>query len=111
MSYTKVMNEQQCEASSANDIAMKIVGDFWTLRIVDSLQEVELRFCQMERAIPEISPATLTSRLKKLEDSKIVERFVEVQDKQSVSYGLTPKGRALLPVLDAVKQFTMEYGS
>jgi DNA-binding HxlR family transcriptional regulator len=65
----------------------------------------------MERAIPDISPATLTTRLKKLEECGVVERYVETKDKQSVSYGLTVKGKALVPVLDAVKQFTAEYES
>ena len=89
--------------------AMKLVGDFWTLRIVDALSEAELRFCGIERAIPDINPATLTARLKRLEEADIIERSKEAQDKQSVSYYLTDKGRGLLPVLASIKSFTTIY--
>jgi DNA-binding HxlR family transcriptional regulator len=110
MKTQETLVDRSCVGSSANDIAMKIVGDFWTLRIVDVLQGNELRFCEMERAIPDISPATLTVRLKKLEEAEVVERYVETKDKQSVSYGLTEKGIALQPVLTAIKDFTKQYG-
>ncbi len=86
--------------------AMKLVGDFWTLRIIDALSGSELRFCGIERAIPDINPATLTARLKRLEEADVICRATEEQDKQSVSYHLTDKGRGLLPVLASIQAFT-----
>lgn len=102
---------QTCLSPTATDSVMKIIGDFWTLRIVESLRSQELRFCEMERAIPDISPATLTSRLKKLEESQLIIRRVETLDRQSVCYGLSEKGRGIVPVLDAIKTFTEEYAA
>lgn len=85
---------------------MKLVGDYWTLRLVDAIRGEEVRFCEIERRLPEINPATLTSRLKKLEEANIIDRLVETKDKQSVSYTLTNKGERLLPVLESIKSFT-----
>ena len=111
MQTNQTTTDKACASSSADDSAMKIVGDFWTLRIVDALQAGELRFCGVERAIPDISPATLTARLKKLEEAGMIRRNLEAEDKQSVSYGLTDKGSALLPVLEAIKDFTKQHAS
>jgi DNA-binding HxlR family transcriptional regulator len=84
---------------------MKLLGDFWTLMIIETLRDEEKRFCQIERDLPASNPVTLTSRLKKLEMLELVVRRTETVDKVSVSYGLTPKGRAILPIIDQIKLF------
>lgn len=95
-----------CKSPVVFDEAMKLIGDFWTLRVVDAIEDDDVRFCEIERRIPDISPATLTGRLKRLEESQVIERRVEAQDRQSVSYKLTAKGRRILPILAAIKEFT-----
>ena len=84
---------------------MKLICDFWVLNIVDAIGGREVRFGEIEKSIP-ISPATLTNRLKKLEDQGVVVRHIETLDKQSVTYALTKKGRDLLPIILAIKQFS-----
>lgn len=95
-----------CEDPVAFDEAIKLIGDFWTLRLVDALRGEEVRFCEIERRIPDISPATLTGRLKKLESAGVVDRLVETKDRQSVAYALTERGRHIIPVLESIKAFT-----
>lgn len=84
---------------------MKLICDFWVLNIVDAIGDREMRFGEIEKSIP-ISPATLTNRLKKLEEEGAIARHVETLDKQSVTYSLTQKGRDLLPIILAIKQFS-----
>ena len=91
------------------DTASHLLGDFWTLRIIDALRDGELRFAEIERTIPAISPATLTGRLKKLEEAEVVLRNVETRDRQSVTYSLTEKGQGIIPVIDAIKSFTVDH--
>lgn len=98
--------DTSCKNSDAFAATMKLVGDYWTLRIVDAVRDDEVRFCEIERRLPEINPATLTSRLKKLEDAGMIDRLVETKDKQSVSYILTSRGKQLLPVLESIQAFT-----
>lgn len=95
------------EASLRTNDTIKMIGDFWTLRIIDAMSQSELRFCELERALPTINPVTLTNRLKRMEDDGLIMRRVEIQDKQSVSYGLTTKGRSALPILEAIKTFVI----
>lgn len=95
-----------CADPAAFDEAMKLIGDFWTLRVIDAISGDEVRFCEIERRIPDINPATLTGRLKRLEEAGVIDRQVETQAKQSVSYLLTARGTRILPILESIKAFT-----
>lgn len=85
---------------------LKLLGDYWTLRIIDALEPGELRFCEVQRMVSNLNPVTLTDRLKKLEDAKLINRHEETVDKISVSYSLTQLGREALPVLNAINDFS-----
>lgn len=100
------MATETCTDPTAFDEAMKLIGDFWTLRLVDAIGNDEVRFCELERRIPDINPATLTSRLKKLEEAGVIDRRSGILDKQSVSYSLTLRGAGILPILESIKSFT-----
>lgn len=83
---------------------VKMLGDFWTLRIIDALSDEELRYCELQRNAGNVNPVTLANRLKKLEVSKIVERTQA--SRSEVKYSLTPLGREALTVLEAINVFT-----
>lgn len=88
---------------------LKILGDFWTLEIIQSLAESPLRFSQIERKVEGINPATLTNRLKKLEGQGLISRQEETLDKISVVYQLTKKGVGVLPILKEIFKFAQSY--
>lgn len=84
---------------------MKLIGDYWTLRIIDALKNGETRFCELQRQLDNLNPTTLTSRLKKLEDAGIVMRSVETVDKVSVTYRLSDLGQQAVKVITALYGF------
>ena len=84
---------------------IKLFGDDWTLYIITTLENDEMRYCEIERSLPKINPATLANRLKKLEKEKLIQRREETLNKLSVTYALTQKGRAALPILIKLKQY------
>jgi DNA-binding HxlR family transcriptional regulator len=88
---------------------LKLLGDFWNLSIIEALSAGEKRFSQLEREIPRVNPTTLSNRLRKLEEQKIVQRHEETLDKLSVVYGLTDIGRKILPILEQIKIFGDAY--
>ncbi|MEV5752493.1 helix-turn-helix domain-containing protein [Actinoallomurus sp. NPDC052308] len=87
---------------------LSVIGDLWTLAIVMTLQESGMRFNELQRAIPKVNAVTLTNRLRKLEDAGIVSRVAETRSKQSTVYDLTPFGRKLLPIVDAVRTVALD---
>ncbi len=55
--------------------------------------------------LPRISPRTLSERLRWLEEEGVVDRRSYAETPPRVEYQLTPKGLALLPVIEAMRQF------
>ena len=87
---------------------IKLLGDYWTLRIIDTLKYGELRFCELQRLLNNVNPVTLTNRLKKLETAQLIRRCEATQDKISVSYALTNLGREALPILVLLDEFAIK---
>ena len=87
----------------------QIMGNKWTPLIVRDLADGQRRFSELERSLIGISPKTLSERLKRLEEAHVIERrcFAEVPPR--VEYSLTPKGHALLPVIDSMRAFGLEW--
>ena len=85
----------------------EVISGKWTLLIIRDLADSSLRFCELERSLEGISPRTLSLRLRALEEQGIVERQTFPEVPPRVEYALTEKGRALLPIIDDMR----EYGS
>jgi DNA-binding HxlR family transcriptional regulator len=83
----------------------EIVCAKWTLLLVRDLAEGRSRFCELERSLHGISPRTLSLRLRALEDEGIVERLSHPDVPPRVEYALTEKGRALLPIVDDMREY------
>jgi DNA-binding HxlR family transcriptional regulator len=80
-------------------------GDAWILLIVAELLKKPQRFSELQRMVDDISPATLSDRLKKLETYGLVERTKEGEGKLAVTYALTEKGRSLEPVVSSISYY------
>jgi len=71
----------------------------------------DLRFSELERAIPGISQKMLTQQLRQMENDGIVTRKIFNEVPPRVEYGLTEWGRSLCPALDALLQWTERGGN
>lgn len=83
----------------------EILCSKWTAIIIRDLAEHDARFCELERSLGGISPRTLSLRLRELEANEIVERRTYAEVPPRVEYALTPKGRALTPIVDAMRSY------
>jgi DNA-binding HxlR family transcriptional regulator len=83
----------------------QIISNKWTPLIIRDLARGECRFSALERSLAGISPKTLSERLKYLEAERIIARdcFAEVPPR--VEYSLTEKGRALLPIIETMRDY------
>jgi DNA-binding HxlR family transcriptional regulator len=86
-----------------------IVCGKWTILLVRDLAEGCTRFCELERSLTGISPRTLSLRLRALEDEGIVERHTYAEVPPRVEYLLTDKGRALLPIIDLMRDYGTDW--
>jgi len=83
----------------------ELIGNKWTPLIVRDLVKGQKRFSELERSLRGISPKTLSERLKKLEEAKVVRRTCYAEVPPRVEYTLTEKGIALLPVIDSMRAY------
>ena len=82
---------------------LDIIGERWTILILrDLLLEGPRKFQDFQQSLAGISPNTLSARLKRHEESGVVERRFYEQHPPRAEYLLTAKGRALGPVLKAL---------
>lgn len=85
--------------------SLKILSDYWTLRIIDELSNgSELRFNEIERRLGSVNTATLAKRLKEMQESRLITRIES--SRADVAYRLTDLGREAIPLLNAVNHFS-----
>ncbi|MET9109750.1 winged helix-turn-helix transcriptional regulator [Streptomyces zhihengii] len=90
--------DQYCAAARALDA----VGDRWTLLVVRELLAGPRRYTDLHADLPGVSTDVLASRLKDMELTGLAERHRLPPPAAAHVYELTERGRALLPVLDAL---------
>lgn len=72
----------------------------WGLLILTMLGEARcLRFNEILRALPDISPKVLSTTLKTLESDGLVSRKLYPSVPPKVEYSITEKGDSLMPIL------------
>jgi DNA-binding HxlR family transcriptional regulator len=82
-------------AECAATAALNVLGQKWVLRIVRSLGEETQRFCQLQDSLGGANSATLSQRLKLLEDESLIDRRLVSSVPPWVEYSLTEKGADL----------------
>ncbi|MFL5869260.1 MAG: winged helix-turn-helix transcriptional regulator [Thermoleophilaceae bacterium] len=98
-------NDDSCPVCATADI---ICGK-WTILVIRDLADGRTRFCELERSLAGISPRTLSLRLRALEEQGIVERHTYPEVPPRVEYSLTPKGKALLPLIEDMRHYGREW--
>jgi DNA-binding HxlR family transcriptional regulator len=85
-------------------------GDKWTLLIIrDLLIDNRHRYSEFA-AMPEGIPTNiLANRLKRLVDQRVLEKRVYQQHPPRYEYYLTPKGRALEPMIRSMIQWGLQH--
>lgn len=89
--------------------AISLIGDMWTLLIVYNLLSGPRRFGELRDAMGNVSPKTVSQRLKMLEEDGFVDRHAFAEIPPRVEYQLTEKGLALADILEAIRQFSEHY--
>src|SRR5215207_2513862 len=96
----------ECVAADASLVrAFDLLGKRWTGVLLGTLRGGPVGFRVLARAVPGISDSVLSDRLSELTDAGLVARTVEAGPPVSVTYTLTPAGRALLPALEQIRRW------
>jgi DNA-binding HxlR family transcriptional regulator len=98
--------EQDCSVSRA----LEVVGERWTLLIVRELLKKPCRFLELEQALV-VAKNILTQRLEKMLATGLIEKHSVSASYDWSEYRLTPKGRDLFPVVNALMAWGDHYAA
>jgi len=91
------------------EVTLDIIGGKWKPLILYLLiDEGTKRFGEIKSFISHISHKTLTNQLRELEEDELISRTVYPTVPPKVEYTITPKGKSLYPVLEALCQWGEE---
>ncbi len=98
------LHSKQCNGGieAALDI---IVGKWKPIILFHLISNEQLRFSELQRAIPGITKKMLTSQLRELEYHDIVHREVYPQVPPKVEYSITDYGKTMGPALIQMQQW------
>ncbi len=86
-------------------VAADLLERRWLIQVVVAAHSGAVRFNEFGSAVVGISPRMLSSRLRDLERAGLVERVVIPDSPPGVEYRLTERGRALGPLVDALRRY------
>ncbi|HJO82761.1 MAG: helix-turn-helix domain-containing protein [SAR202 cluster bacterium] len=89
--------------------ALELVGERWTILILQELLRGRTRFAQLKESVGGIAPNVLSDRLKTLEDYDVVERRFYSDHPPRAEYRLTKKGHELGIVAGALAVWGAKY--
>jgi DNA-binding HxlR family transcriptional regulator len=98
----------RCSIASTLDI----IGDRWTILILrDLFLHQTRRFQDFETSLPGLTPSVLSARIKDLTAHGILTSRLYAEHPPRPEYMLTRKGRALNPILIAMKAWGEQYAA
>jgi len=83
--------------------ALQMVGDKWTMLVVRDLANGPRRTMELLNGLFPISSRTLVARLRDMEKDQLLERTDFGGNPPHIEYGLTQRGRLLLPLVDSLR--------
>src|SRR5258706_5971928 len=92
------------------ELTLKIIAGRWKLLILRELAVGGTRFGALRRALTGVSEKVLTEHLRELERDNIIIRKAYAEVPPKVEYFLTPAGKALQPIIDALHAWGLEHG-
>lgn len=81
-----------------------LISQKWVMLIIRDLADFPCRFTDLQSSL-RVNPRTLSQRLSRLEQAGIVQRAAPSVASSKQAYALTEKGRALLPVVETMRDF------
>jgi DNA-binding HxlR family transcriptional regulator len=91
------------DAQCPTRLVLNRIADKWSILVVSSLENETKRFSTLRREIGGVSQKMLTQTLRGLERDGVVTRTIYPCVPPKVEYSLTPLGRTLVSLLDAIR--------
>ncbi|MDC6385791.1 transcriptional regulator [Flagellimonas taeanensis] len=102
-------DEKFCNSHCPLTRAIGKVGNKWKPIIINVINDRTIRFGQLDAIIPDLTRKVLTEQLRELEEDGIILRTAYKEIPPRVEYQLTDQGKAMLPILDSLKDWVLKF--
>ncbi|MBB38463.1 MULTISPECIES: helix-turn-helix domain-containing protein [Hyphomonas] len=103
-------NSAQCRSHCPINFVLETFGDKWTLLIVrDLMFKGKSTFLEFAQSDEGISTNILSDRLKRLETHGIVSKETSPDNRSSLIYSLTDRGKDLLPIMVEITAWSAKH--
>jgi len=104
------MSDTQPVACPIHDV-QRLIGGKWCFVVLWHLRAGTRRFAEIERAIGNVSAKALTESLRHLERERLLTRTAYPTIPPRVEYALTPLGLTIVPILEALQDWSIRHKS
>ncbi|UYJ12367.1 MAG: helix-turn-helix transcriptional regulator [Oscillospiraceae bacterium] len=91
------------------ETTLTMISNKWKVLILRDLLTGTKRFGELKKSLTGVSQKVLTSQLREMEENGLVERKAYPEVPPRVEYSLTPLGRSLQPIMDAMRVWGEQY--
>lgn len=91
------------------EIALNAISGKWKPAIISALLKGQMRPKDLAESLPEATKRVITQQLRELENDNIIDKIVFDEIPLRVEYFLTPLGKSLLPVVNALSVWGNEF--
>lgn len=90
-------------------LVQKLLSGKRKIMILWYLSNKVLRFNDIKKKLPDVTQKMLTQQLRSLEEDNLIFRNVYPVVPPKVEYGLTELGKKIIPILEIMHEFGVEY--
>lgn len=103
------MDESELFGRCPHATAQKVLSGKWTMLVMRHLEDGPMRFNELQRRLPDMTAATLSKLLKRMESDGLVVRNDYGEVPPRVEYALIPIGSEFRIVTDALGEWGERY--
>jgi DNA-binding HxlR family transcriptional regulator len=97
-----------CAVGCPVEAALDMIDGKWKGVILYHLGDGTLRFNELARRLGSVTQRMLTKQLRELEEDGLITRTVYAQVPPRVDYSLSPQGRSMQPIIEALRRWGEE---
>jgi DNA-binding HxlR family transcriptional regulator len=87
------------------ELALDLIGGKWKMPILWRIKDKPQRYGQLKKTLPMTSHKMLAQQLRELEKDEFIRRKVFATVPPTVEYSITPKGKQVIPVIEAIRDW------
>lgn len=88
---------------------VQLIGSKWKILIIRNLMTRPWRFNELHKSLEGISQKVLTSNLREMEHTGLIERRAYAEVPPRVEYSLSELGESMRPIIDAMREWGENY--